>query len=66
MWIRADPLAEAKALNIRLSQAFAGHLAELVGIKRAERWLAENREAIEHYNQGAEDEGVFSDDCRTF
>jgi antitoxin CcdA len=64
--IRADLLAEAKALNINLSQAFESHLAELVRTRRRERWLAENRAAIEAYNQRVEREGVFSDDWRTF
>lgn len=64
--IRADLLAEAKALNINLSQAFESYLTDLVRKKRAERWLAENRVAIDQYNQRVEDEGVFSDDCRTF
>jgi antitoxin CcdA len=64
--IRADLLAEAKALNINLSQAFESYLTELVRTRKREQWLAENREAIDAYNQRIEREGVFSDDWRTF
>jgi antitoxin CcdA len=64
--IRADLLAEARALNINLSQAFETHLAELVRTKKRERWLEENREAIAAYNRRVEEQGVFSDGWRTF
>ena len=64
--IRADLLAEAKSLNIDLSQAFEIHLAELVKLKRQEQWLKETREAIAAYNQRVEEQGVFSDDWRMF
>ena len=64
--IRADLLAEAKALNINLSQAFETHLTELVRTKKRERWLEENREAIAAYNRRIEEQGVFSDGWRTF
>ncbi|QSA97043.1 type II toxin-antitoxin system CcdA family antitoxin [Methylococcus sp. EFPC2] len=64
--VRSDLLAEAKALNINLSQAFETHLSELVKIKKRERWLEENREAIEAYNRRVEEDGVFSDAWRSF
>lgn len=64
--IRADLLQEAKAMNINLSQAFESHLAELVQAKKREKWLEENREAIEAYNRYVEAYGVFSDGWRSF
>ncbi len=64
--IRADLLAEAKALKINLSQALETHLAELIRARKREQWLGENREAIDAYNQRVEREGVFSDGWRTF
>lgn len=64
--IRADLLAEARALKINLSQAFESHLAELVRTRKRELWLMENRGAIDAYNQRVEEEGVFSDGWRTF
>jgi antitoxin CcdA len=53
--IRADLLAEAKAPNINLFQAFESHLAELVRTKKQEGWLEKNREAIAAYNQRIEE-----------
>jgi antitoxin CcdA len=64
--INADLLREAKALDINLSQAFETHLAELVKTKKQEKWLAENREAIEAYNRFVDENGVFSDGWRIF
>ena len=64
--INADLLREAKALNINLSQAFEVHLAELVKAKKQEKWLLENREAIDAYNRFVDENGVFSDAWRSF
>ena len=50
--LQADLLAEAKAL------------AEIVKRKRAEQWLAENREAIAAYNRYVEEHGVFGEEYR--
>jgi antitoxin CcdA len=64
--INADLLREAKALDINLSQAFETHLAELVKAKKQEKWLVENREAIDAYNRFVDEHGVFSDGWRSF
>ena len=64
--VNADLLREAKALNINLSQAFENHLAELVKAKKGEKWLAENRQAMDAYNELVERIGVFSEGFRTF
>jgi antitoxin CcdA len=64
--INADLLREAKALDINLSQAFEKHLAELVKAKKQEKWLVENREAIDAYKRFVDDHGVFSDGWRSF
>lgn len=46
----ADLVAEAKQLGVNVSQACeAGLRASVAEIRRA-RWLAENREAIQAYN----------------
>lgn len=51
-------LAEAKALNINISQAAEAGLARAVAAKRAERWLADNREAVESSNAYVEEHGL--------
>ena len=53
----ADLVAEAKRLNINVSQACeAGPLTSVAEIRRA-RWLEENREAIQAYNDRIETSG---------
>ena len=55
------PLAlvdEAKALGVNLSQAAEVGVADAVARKRAEVWLAENREALESSNAFVEAHGV--------
>jgi antitoxin CcdA len=41
-------------------------LAEEIRKRDRERWLEENREAIEAYNELVAKEGVFSDGLRSF
>ena len=64
--LQAYLLAEAKALDLNVSAELNKALAEIVKRKRAERWLAENREAIEAYNRHIERDGLWSDGLRTF
>ncbi|HEY8009643.1 MAG TPA: type II toxin-antitoxin system CcdA family antitoxin [Rudaea sp.] len=64
--IRSDLLADARALNINLSQEFEKHLAEVVRKHRAEQWLRDNHEAIEAYNLHIERDGLWNDEYRTF
>ena len=64
--LQADLLAEAKALDLNLSAELNKALAEIVKRKRAELWLAENREAIDAYNRHIERDGLWSDGLRTF
>jgi antitoxin CcdA len=64
--INADLLREAKSLDINLSQAFEIHLAELVKAKRQEKWLEENRKAIDAYNRYVDEHGVYSDGWQAF
>ncbi len=55
----AEPLlAEAKALRINISQAAAAGVARAVAEKRAEHWLAENREALDDWNACVEAHGL--------
>jgi len=64
--IRGDLLEDARKLNINLSQEFENHLVEVVRKHRAERWLLDNREAIEAYNKFVEEHGIWSDEFRAW
>jgi antitoxin CcdA len=51
-------LAEAKTLGINVSQAAEEGLAKAVSTKRAERWIQENRDAIQSSNEYVEKHGL--------
>jgi len=53
-----DLLAEAKALQINISQAAEAGVAQAITRARSERWLAENQEAIESSNAYVEKHGL--------
>ncbi len=53
-----DILTQAKALHINISQAAEAGIAQAIARKRAERWLAENHEAIESSNAFVEKHGL--------
>lgn len=59
-------IQEAKALEINLSREFEAYLTRLVKRHRQEKWLIDNREALEAYNAHIERDGVFSDGLRSF
>ncbi len=59
-------LSEAKELRINVSQAAEAGLAKAVAEKRAERWLEENREALESYNAYVEKHGLPLERYRMF
>lgn len=62
--IRADLLAEARAMNVNLSAEFEKALAAVVRKRREEQWLADNREAIDEYNRFVEKHGIFGEEFR--
>jgi antitoxin CcdA len=64
--INADLLSKAKELDINLSATLEHALAETLKKRQREQWLAENREAIEAYNEHVGKHGVFSDGLRSF
>jgi antitoxin CcdA len=64
--INGDLLAQAKALKINLSATLEHALIQKLSVKQRENWQAENKVAIEAYNQLVEKHGIFSDDLRTF
>ncbi|TYT23036.1 acetoacetyl-CoA synthase [Luteimonas viscosa] len=53
-------LDAAKALDINLSATLERALEQEVRARKRQRWLEENREAIEGYNAWVAEHGVFS------
>ncbi|WGS87009.1 type II toxin-antitoxin system CcdA family antitoxin [Methylomonas sp. UP202] len=64
--LSADVLAEAKTLNMNISQACDRYLRELVRSERESRWRQEHAEFISAYNQILEQDGLPLDKFRIF
>lgn len=64
--VNADLLQRARALELNLSQVFERALIDAVRAGIRERWLRENREAIDAYNLHVEQHGCFGDRLRAF
>ena len=64
--VNADLLRRARELDVNLSQTLESALVAEVVRCAGERWLAQNRAAIDAYNQQVEAQGVFSDGLRAF
>lgn len=64
--VNADLLRQARALDINLSATLEKALADTLKQWQREQWLADNKAAMEAYNQQVEDSGVFSDGLRSF
>ena len=64
--INADLLAKARELDINLSATLEQALTETLKNRLRDQWLAENKVAMEAYNDHVEKHGVFSDGVRTF
>ena len=64
--INSDLLNKAKEMDINLSAALEQTLTDLLGQRRREQWLADNRDAIDAYNRHVEKHGSFGDGLRSF
>ena len=64
--INSDLLKRARELDVNLSSALERTLKRIIKRRLSERWRAENRAAIESYNEHVEAHGVFSDGVRSF
>ncbi len=64
--IDADLLASAKEAGINLSATLEDRLRELLREREREKWKAENRAAIEEYNERIRREGVIRVGRRRF
>ena len=62
--INSDLLRQAKAYGINLSAAFEKHLETLIRKEKEKRWLEENREAIEAYNEQIQKHGTIGQRIR--
>ena len=59
-------LAEARELGINISQACERGLTAAIAEKRTQRWLAENREAMDSYNRYVDENGLPLENLRLF
>lgn len=64
--VNSDLLRQAKELEINLSRLLEAALEEQVRVRREQKWLADNQQAIEDYNAHIEKDGVFSEGLRNF
>lgn len=64
--VRADLLAEARELGLNLSRTLEVALEQAIRESRRQRWLDENREALEAYGRHVERDGLFADRFRSF
>lgn len=64
--VRSDLLAAAREAGVNLSATLERALTEELAAVKRKKWLEENREAIEAYNEHVEKHGVFSEDVRRF
>jgi antitoxin CcdA len=64
--INKDLLREAKELGINLSATLERALVQDIRNRRRTKWIAENAEAIDAYNEDVRKNGVFSDGRRVF
>ncbi|KEY59178.1 type II toxin-antitoxin system CcdA family antitoxin [Serratia sp. DD3] len=64
VYLSADLLEQAKALELNLSVTLNRALEVAVKTRQRERWVEENRAGLEALNHFVEDNGLFSDDDR--
>lgn len=64
--LSSDLIDEAKKLEINISQACEAGLQTQVRKARAEKWIEENREAIEYWNAWVEEHGIPLAEYRQF
>ncbi|MCX7106953.1 MAG: type II toxin-antitoxin system CcdA family antitoxin [Methylococcales bacterium] len=64
--VNSDLLYEAKALKINLSATFEAALLNELKAARRDKWIAENKQAIDTCNKLANTYGLFADKHREF
>ena len=64
--INSDLLLKARQFNINLSATLELALTEELKRQQRKTWRKENEKAIKAYNSFVDEQGVFSDDFRSF
>lgn len=64
--VNSDLLKKAKEYGVNLSAVLETALIEQVRKNKGEKWLEENKESIQAYNEHVDNNGTFSDDLRSF
>lgn len=64
--VNEDLLNKAKEMGINLSATLEQALATALRDKQRAMWLADNKAAIDAYNDHVDKHGVFSDGLRSF
>ena len=64
--VNSDLLNKTKALKINLSATLEQALRQKLAQSQEQKWKKENKRAIQTYNDFVEDNGLFSDEHRTF
>jgi len=64
--INSDLLKAARESGVNLSAVMEEALVYRVAAAKREAWLRENADAIANYNEFAGENGVYSDDSRSF
>lgn len=59
-------VAEARKLNINLSQVLEKAVVSELREAKRKKWLRDNRRAVQAHNQRVEEQGVFSEGVRSF
>ncbi|MBW9088767.1 type II toxin-antitoxin system CcdA family antitoxin [Rhizobium wenxiniae] len=62
----SELLSQARELDINLSRAAEDGIAKAVKAERERRWLEENADAIQAYNEYIEKNGLPLEEYRTF
>ncbi|MFO7857849.1 MAG: type II toxin-antitoxin system CcdA family antitoxin [Ectothiorhodospiraceae bacterium] len=64
--VNSDLMTQARELGLNVSALLEERLAAAVRDARRERWIAQNRQAIDEYNERVADYGSFGDRTRRF
>jgi len=64
--VNSDLLKKSKALDINLSATLEDALKEKLAKVESVKWLEENKNAINAYNDFVAEEGGFADEYRVF
>jgi antitoxin CcdA len=64
--INSDLLQKARELKVNLSATLESAIEEKLKVIEAEQWREDNKQSIEKYNDFVEENGLLSDEHRTF